>query len=117
MRHRTLFALCTPLLATLLLSAQATTAVAANTSQPATATAPSAAADKVYPPLPSLALLPPDSGDDEPLPSPGGASRKKHGHAVVRVRQVAPAVKLIVTDESRAYLQDIEKQLDAALAK
>jgi hypothetical protein len=115
MQHRTLFALAAPLLAALLLPGFATNALAANPSPSATTQA--ASSDKVYPPLPSLALLPPDSNDDEPLPSPGGASRKKHGRAVVHVRQVVPAVKLIVTDESRAYLQDIEKQLDAALAK
>jgi hypothetical protein len=116
MQHRTLFA---PLVATLLLSGLVTNAdaAAASPSQPASVAAQAAAADKVYPPLPSLALLPPDSSDDEPLPPSGGTSRKKHGRAVMRVRQVAPTVKLIVTDESRAYLQDIEKQLDAALAK
>jgi len=118
MRHRALFA---PLLATLLLSGLVTDAEAASPSQPAALAAQSGAAtpavtDTVYPPLPSLAMLPPDSNDDEALPKPG-ASRKKHGRAFVRVRQVAPGVKLIVTDASRAYLRDVEKQLDAALAK
>jgi hypothetical protein len=107
-----------PLLATLLLAGLVTDAAAATAPQATASAQPTAAADKVYPPLPSLAMLPPsDSNDDDPLPAPGGASRKKHGHAIVRVRQVTPAVKLIVTDASRAYLQDIEKQLDAALAK
>jgi hypothetical protein len=110
---------CTPfvaLLATLLLSGLATDAATASPSQPAIASAAPAAADKVYPPLPSLALLPPDSDDGEPRLLPG-ASRKKHGRAFVRVQQAAPAVKMIVTDSSRAYLQDIDAQLSAALAK
>lgn len=113
MRYRTLFA---PLLATLLLTGLVTNAAAASPSQPAAGAATPAVADAVYPPLPSLAMLPPDSNDDEALPKPG-ASRKKHGHANVRVRQVAPGVKLIVTDASHAYLRDVEKQLDTALAK
>lgn len=113
MQLRTLFA---SLLATLLLLGLVTGAAAASPSQSATVTAPAAAADKVYPPLPSLAMLPPDSGDGEPRLSPG-ASRKKHGRVMVHVQQAAPAIKLIVTDASRAYLQGIETQLDAALAK
>jgi hypothetical protein len=114
MSHRMPFA---PLLATLLLAGLVTDASAAAAPQATASAQPAAATDKVYPPLPSLAMLPPSDNDDEPLPAPGGASKKKHGRAIVRVRQVTPAVKLIVTDASRAYLQDIEKQLDAALAK
>jgi hypothetical protein len=121
MRYRASFA---ALLAMLLFSGLAKDAAAASASQPATATAAAAAqpaaaaADKVYPPLPSLAMLPPGSDDDdEPLPK-SGAKGKKRGRVFVRARPVVvPPVKMIVTDASRTYLQGVEDQLDAALAK
>jgi len=83
------------------------------------ATAPAtAAADTVYPPLPSLAMLPPATGDDDDLPAPrsGSGSHKK------KVRQrdchcATPTPRLVVSDESRAYLKDIERQLDSALTQ
>jgi hypothetical protein len=85
---------------------------------PATATtAPgSASADTVYPPLPSLAMLPPSSGDDDDLPAPRSGSRKK------KVRQrdchcAMPTPRLVVSDASRTYLKDIERQLDSALTQ
>jgi hypothetical protein len=83
-------------------------------SAPATAT--NAAADTVYPPLPSLAMLPPTSGDDDDLPAPRSPSRKKKG----RQRDchcAMPTPRLVVSDTSRAYLKDIEHQLDSALAQ
>jgi hypothetical protein len=73
-----------------------------------------AAADKVYPPLPTLAMLPPASDDDDPLPKP--TQRKKKGRVQER-KCVTPAAHMVVSDASRAYLGGIEKQLDLALAK
>lgn len=81
---------------------------------PAAPAAP-AASDKVYPPLPTLAMLPPASeDDDDPLPKP--TQRKKKGHVQER-KYVTPAAHMVVSDASRAYLGGIEKQLDLALAR
>ncbi|MEX3984765.1 hypothetical protein AB4Y45_38020 [Paraburkholderia sp. EG287A] len=90
-------------------------------SAPATATVVAAAAtpaaDKVYPPLPSLAMLPPTTGDDDEVPAPHSSS-----HSKKKVRQrdchcAMPTPRLVVSDTSRAYLRDIEQQLDSALAQ
>ena len=85
------------------------------TAAPATAAA-TASADTVYPPLPSLAMLPPASGDDDDIPAPRSSSRKK------KVRQhdchcAMPTPRLVVSDASRAYLKDVERQLDSALTQ
>ena len=77
-----------------------------------------AAADKVYPPLPTLAMLPPASGDDDEAPAPHTASHKKKEKARQRDCHCAmPAPRLVVSDTSRAYLKDIEQRLDSALAQ
>jgi hypothetical protein len=80
-------------------------------------TATNAAADKVYPPLPSLAMLPPASGDDDDLPAPHSASRKKKTRQHDCHCTAMPTPRLVVSDASRAYLKDIERQLDSALAQ
>ena len=82
----------------------------------ASAFQPDADASRVYPPLPTLAMLPPSSGDDDDLPAPHSVSRKK------KARQhdchcAGPMPRLVVSDASRAYLKDIERQLDVALAR
>ncbi|WP_144156103.1 hypothetical protein [Paraburkholderia sp. BCC1885] len=75
-----------------------------------------AAADRVYPPLPTLSMLPPATDDDdEPLAKPATARKKK-----VRGQErksTLPAARLVVSDASHVYLGNIEKQLDLALAK
>lgn len=71
-----------------------------------------AAPDKVYPPLPTLAMLPPITDDDDTAPRP--TARKKKSHAPER-RLAAPPARLVVSDTSRVYLGGIEKQLDLAL--
>ncbi|MDE1179631.1 hypothetical protein [Paraburkholderia sp.] len=81
-----------------------------------------AAADKVYPPLPTLAMLPPGSADDtDPLPSkPATRFRKKSraSSAPAQERRIFnPAAKLVVSDASRAYLDTIGRQLELALNK
>ncbi len=84
----------------------------------ATSAAASAAADKVYPPLPTLAMLPPSAGDDdEPIAAPKPSAKKRKARAPVDVRPAAPAARLVVSDTTRTYLRSVEKQLDLALAK
>jgi hypothetical protein len=93
-------------------------APASATAVPASYSAPSA--DKVYPPLPTLAMLPPSSApeDDEPLaPKRASGSKKRKMRAAVDLRPGAPAARLVVSDASRTYLRTIDKQLDLALAK
>ncbi|BCG00180.1 hypothetical protein PPGU19_047480 [Paraburkholderia sp. PGU19] len=80
------------------------------------ATAATASADKVYPPLPTLAMLPPTTDDDEPV-APKPAAKKRKVRAAVDVRPTAPAARLVVSDASRTYLRSVDKQLDLALAK
>ncbi|RFU45943.1 hypothetical protein [Paraburkholderia sp. DHOC27] len=71
------------------------------------------APDKVYPPLPTLAMIPPPSDDDlDTAPRP--TARKKKVRAPEH-RLAAPPARLVVSDASRAYLGGIEKQLDLAL--
>ncbi|CAN0626184.1 conserved exported protein of unknown function [Burkholderia multivorans] len=83
-----------------------------------------ASADKVYPPLPSLTMLPPASGDDdEPVPHSAPAARKRKTRHVAECSKCggsgssAPVARLVVSDASRAYLKDIEHQLDVALSR
>ncbi len=79
-----------------------------------------AAADKVYPPLPSLAMLPPTSGDDDDLPVKPAVHKKK-AHAQVQLQEhrppPAPAVRIVVSDASHAYLDSVQRQIDQALIK
>ncbi|MBB5403842.1 hypothetical protein [Paraburkholderia youngii] len=88
-------------------------------SAPATAAPPAtlASADKVYPPLPTLAMLPPSTGDDDDLPAPRSSSRNKKKTQKRDCHCAMPTPRLVVSDESRAYLKDIERQLDSALAQ
>ena len=74
-----------------------------------------AAADKVYPPLPTLSMLPPATDDDDEPPAKP-SSRKKKARAQSQ-KWMQPVARLVVSDASHAYLGDIEKQLDLALAK
>src|ERR1700688_3047000 len=74
-----------------------------------------AAADKVYPPLPSLAMLPPSTGQDDDKPS-RPTSRKRTSRAQER-KSAGPTARLVVSDVSHAYLDTIELQLDQALLK
>jgi hypothetical protein len=112
-----------PVLATsLLLATSAFAGQPASAPQPAAPAtalvmpAAPAASDKVYPPLPSLAMLPPASDDEDPLPTSKPAQRKKKARVQER-KCVTPAAHMVVSDASRAYLGGIEKQLDLALAR
>lgn len=77
-----------------------------------------AAADKVYPPLPSLAMLPP-AGDDELPVKPATHRKKSHVAAQSQEHRMppGPVVKLVVSDASHAYLDTVQQQIDLALAK
>ncbi|MCP3726498.1 hypothetical protein M3I53_25775 [Paraburkholderia sp. CNPSo 3272] len=90
-------------------------------SAPAAATVVAAAAppaaDKVYPPLPSLAMLPPATGDDDEVAAPHSSSHSKKKARQRDCHCAMPTPRLVVSDTSRAYLKDIEQQLDSALAQ
>ena len=90
---------------------------AASAPATAAATATTASADKVYPPLPTLAMLPPSTGDDDDLPAPRSTSHNKKKTHQHDCRCAMPTPRLVVSDASRTYLKDIERQLDSALAQ
>jgi hypothetical protein len=90
---------------------------AASAPATAAATVTTASADKVYPPLPTLAMLPPATSDDDDLPSPRSTSHGKKKTRQHDCRCAMPTPRLVVSEESRAYLKDIERQLDSALAQ
>jgi hypothetical protein len=76
------------------------------------------AAQKVYPPLPTLAMLPASIGDDDELPASRAIAKKsrKTRHVVADCKCSAPEPRLVVSDDTRAYLKDVDARLDAALA-
>ncbi|CAM2144060.1 exported protein of unknown function [Pararobbsia alpina] len=92
-------------------------AAAASPASGASAAAASAAPDKVYPPLPSLAMLPPpsatDSDDDTP---PRKTSSRKKG-AKEKVRNEMPTPHLVVSDATRTYLNSVEQDIEHAMPK
>lgn len=73
------------------------------------------AADKVYPPLPTLAMLPPSGDDDDDPPPRASAKKKKTRHSEPRISM--PVARLVVSDQSRVYLKDVERQIDVASAR
>jgi hypothetical protein len=73
------------------------------------------AADKVYPPLPTLAMLPPSADEDDDPPPRVSAKKKKTRHGEPRVSM--PVARLVVSDQSRVYLKDVERQIDLASAR
>lgn len=78
------------------------------------------APQKVYPPLPTLAMLPPATSDDDEPPPPAkssGKKGKKQRHVVADCRCNGPEPRLVVSEESRTYLKDVEHRIDTALAQ
>jgi hypothetical protein len=98
-------------------AAQPATAAAISASG-ASAAAASASPDKVYPPLPTLAMLPPPTSNDDDAPAPAtkGSSRSKKGAAAARKNDV-PSARLVVSDASRTYLNTVEQDIDHAMQK
>jgi hypothetical protein len=90
--------------------------------QTASVPVPSPSAGQVYPPLPTLAMLPPaSSDDDDDDTTPSSKHNARHNNKKKPHRPdchcSTPSPRLVVSDESRTYLQDIEHQLDVALAR
>lgn len=82
---------------------------------PATAAAP----DRVYPPLPSLAMLPPGGGSGEIEPQPAAHTRGGKRKVVTTQWRKAtePVPRMVVSEASHTYLAGIERQLEVALQK
>ncbi|TDN62675.1 hypothetical protein [Paraburkholderia sp. BL10I2N1] len=78
--------------------------------------AAAASPNQLLPPLPPLASLPAAvaASVDEAPPTPGSPSAKKSKRPPGRKAPEA-SVRLVVTDKSRLYLTDVERQLDAML--
>lgn len=82
------------------------------------ATAAAAAADKVYPPLPSLAMLPPGGGAEiEPAPAAHTRGSKRKVVTTQWRKATEPVPRMVVSEASHTYLAGIERQLEVALQK
>ncbi|WP_420992017.1 hypothetical protein ACKI2N_027580 [Cupriavidus sp. 30B13] len=101
---------------TLALALPALAAEAGAVARPAAST-PAPAPDKVYPPLPSLAMLPPASDNEElAAPRAGRVARARIKAAAAPERKsAAPVAHLVVSEASRAYLDTVGRELDQAL--
>jgi hypothetical protein len=81
--------------------------------KPTTATA---APNQVFPPIPSFASLPPSGGDsDDDTPAPAETHHSKKGRRAPAKKAPEMQVRMVVSDESHAYLTNVETQLDALL--
>lgn len=69
---------------------------------------------RVYPPLPTLAMLPASTGDDE-MPVKPSAKKGKKLRPVADCKCNGPEPRLVVSDDSRTYMKDVDQRLDAAL--
>ncbi|SAK58370.1 hypothetical protein AWB76_02555 [Caballeronia temeraria] len=74
------------------------------------------ATQKVYPPLPTLAMLPASAGDDDDAPAKPASKKGKKTRRVVDCKCNGPEPRLVVSDESRTYMKDVERRIDIALA-
>ena len=106
----------------LIFAAQAYAETSASASaSPLSVVKPSAEAagpNELFPPLPSLASLPPSSADplDDAAPiSAGHRGGKKARKGAPRKVVETRAVRVVVSDESQAYLADVDRKLDDAL--
>ena len=98
-------------------TAATNTSTSASTSAASSASgSPAAAApDKVYPPLPSLTMLPPSTDSDDDAPPRKSTSKKKG--AAAKVKNEMPTPRLVVSDATRSYLNSVEQDIDRALQK
>ncbi|MFM0320943.1 hypothetical protein [Caballeronia glebae] len=79
---------------------------------PVTVTVP----QKVYPPLPTLAMLPPAIGDEDDAPARPASKKARKPRRVADCKCNGPEPRLVVSDESRTYMKDVERRIDIALA-
>ena len=99
-----------------LLTVPAASAFAAPPDAPMPATA--AAPDRVYPPLPSLAMLPPGGGaETEAVPAVHTRGGKRKVVPPQWRKATEPVPRMVVSEASHTYLAGIERQLEAALQK
>jgi len=73
---------------------------------------------QLFPPLPSLASLPPSAAEqvEEVAPAANGRRTGKKGRKTVwRKAVVEPTVRMVVSDESQAYLTQVDRKLDELL--
>lgn len=82
--------------------------------------AEAAGPNQLFPPLPSLASLPPSVGEqlEEPSATATASPSHRHGKKTHRPapRKVAEtSVRMVVSDASQAYLTEAEHKLDDAL--
>lgn len=75
------------------------------------------AVQKVYPPLPTLAMLPPAASDDDDPPVKSASRKGRKVRRVVDCKCNGPEPRLVVSGESRSYLKDVEQRIDIALAQ
>lgn len=74
--------------------------------------------NQLFPPLPSLASLPPSSAEpiEDAAPAPSGHRSGRKARRTPHVRKAAEAsVRVVVSEETQAYLTEVEHQLDDAL--
>jgi hypothetical protein len=66
--------------------------------------------------LPTLAMLPPAAADDDEPPARSASRKGKKTRRVADCRCSGPEPRLVVSDESRTYMKDVEHRIDIALA-
>jgi hypothetical protein len=90
-----------------------------SSSAPAVKPAVSAEPDRLLPPLPPLASLPPSAAQEveDDAAAPRGARRtRKPSHARTRAGKVLDTpIRMVVSEQSRAYLASASSKLDAVL--
>jgi hypothetical protein len=79
-------------------------------------TSASAAPNQVFPPIPAFASLPPTTNDgSEDAPAAAETHHGKKGRRAPARKAPELAVHVVVSDESHAYLTNVETQLDVIL--
>jgi hypothetical protein len=97
--------------------AQQPEAKAATAASGASASAAAAAPDKVYPPLPSLAMLPPPSAADSDDEAPPRKTNSRKKGVKEKVRNEMPVPHMVVSDATRTYLNAVEQDIEHAMPK
>lgn len=74
--------------------------------------------NQLFPPLPSLASLPASAAEQLEEPAPAGNARrsgKKARRTTWRKSAPEPSIRMVVSDESQAYLSEVDRKLDDVL--